>query len=107
MKEYKWIKEDKWFNICDKCCSKCMDRHTHLCKKSCFYLCILCDSCKHHIKYGSKEIVMECEKCSSKELEGKIIDTNYEYNTYFKEDIKIDAVKIKCKKCGHEWVEVV
>ena len=50
---------------------------------------------------------MECEKCSSKELEGKIIDTNYEYNDYFKEDIKIDMVKIKCKKCGHEWIEIV
>lgn len=48
MKEYKWRKEDKWFNTCDKCCSKCMDRQTHLCdNKSCFYLGILCDSCKH------------------------------------------------------------
>lgn len=47
MKEYKWIKGDKWFNTCDKCCSKCMDRQTHLCNKSCFYLGILCDSCKH------------------------------------------------------------
>lgn len=24
-------------NRCDKCCSKCMDKMTHLCLKSCFY----------------------------------------------------------------------
>lgn len=50
---------------------------------------------------------MECKKCKSKELEGKIIDTNYEYNDYFKEDIKIDTVKIKCTKCEYKWIEVI
>ena len=50
---------------------------------------------------------MECEKCQSKELEGKIIDTDYVYNDYFKEDIKMDTVKIKCEKCGYEWIEII
>ena len=31
---------------------------------------------------------MECEKCKSKELEDKLIDTNYRYSDYFEEDIK-------------------
>lgn len=35
---------DKW----DKCCSKCMDKHTHLCGKSCFYKPnFSCKKCKH------------------------------------------------------------
>ena len=48
MKKYEGNKENvKWVNTCNKCCSKCMDRHTHLCKKSCFYLTFSCDNCKY------------------------------------------------------------
>ena len=50
---------------------------------------------------------MKCEKCKSKELEDKLICTNYVYMDFFKRDIKVDMVKIKCKKCGHEWIEVI
>ena len=32
---------------CNKCCSKCMDKHTHLCKKSCFYSDLKCCNCKY------------------------------------------------------------
>ena len=38
---------DKYKNECDKCCSKCMDKHTHLCKKSCFYKTFKCKNCSH------------------------------------------------------------
>ena len=39
--------DNKYKNECGKCCSKCMDRQTHLCKKSCFYLTFRCDECRH------------------------------------------------------------
>ena len=38
-----YLDENKYKNECGKCCSKCMDRQTHLCKKSCFYLTFRCD----------------------------------------------------------------
>ena len=50
---------------------------------------------------------MECEECKSKELEDKLIYTNYRYIDYFKEYIKEDIVKFKCKNCGYEWIEVI
>lgn len=50
---------------------------------------------------------MECEKCKSKELNDKIIHTDYRYNDYFGEYLKEDAVKFKCKQCGYEWVEII
>ena len=50
---------------------------------------------------------MECIKCKSKELEDELIDTKYVYNSYFEEDIEICTVKIKCKKCGYELIEVI
>lgn len=50
---------------------------------------------------------MECNECQSKELEDELIDTDYVYSDFFERDIKIDMVKIKCKKCGHEWAEVI
>lgn len=50
---------------------------------------------------------MERKECKSKELEDKLIDTDYVYSDFFERDIKIDMVKIKCKKCGHEWIEII
>ena len=50
---------------------------------------------------------MECKKCNSKELEYKLICTNYIHNNYFERDIKIDTVKVKCKKSRFEWIEVI
>lgn len=50
---------------------------------------------------------MECEKCKSKELEDELICTSHSYSDFFERDIKIDMVKIKCKKCGYEWIEVI
>ena len=41
------LDDNKYKNECGKCCSKCMDRQTHLCKKSCFYLTFRCDDCRH------------------------------------------------------------
>ena len=58
-----------------------------------------------HLETGEPNIA--CEECKSKELEDKLIDTNYKYSDYFEEDIKEDAVKFKCKKCGYEWIEVI
>ena len=37
---------------------------------------------------------MECKECKSKELEDKLIDTDYVYNDYFKEDIKMGRAAI-------------
>lgn len=48
-----------------------------------------------------------CEQCKSKNVEDKLIRTNYRYSDYFEEDIKEDTVKFKCKKCGYEWIEVI
>ena len=48
---------------------------------------------------------MECEKCRSKELDDKIIDTDYRYSDYFEEYIKEDTVEFKCRNCGHKWKE--
>lgn len=50
---------------------------------------------------------MVCEQCKSKNVEDKLIRTNYRYSDYFEEDIKEDTVKFKCKKCGYEWIEVI
>ena len=50
---------------------------------------------------------MECKKCNSKELEDKLICTNYIYNNYFERDIRIDTIEIKCKKCEYKWIEVI
>lgn len=50
---------------------------------------------------------MECNECQSKELEDELIDTEYVYNSYFEEDIETCTVKIKCKKCGYEWIETI
>lgn len=49
---------------------------------------------------------MECEECQSKNLSHKVIKTDYVYNDYFQEDIKIDTVKFKCMDCGYEWEDV-
>ena len=50
---------------------------------------------------------MKCKKCNSKELEEKLICTNYIHNNYFEKDIRIDTVEIKCKKCEYKWIEVI
>lgn len=50
---------------------------------------------------------MECIKYNSRQLEDELICINHSYNDFFERDIKIDIVKIKCKKCGYEWIEVV
>ena len=48
-----------------------------------------------------------CKKCNSKELEDKLICTNYIHNNYFERDIRIDTVEFKCKKCEYKWIEVI
>lgn len=50
---------------------------------------------------------MECDKCKSKKLDSKLIDTNYRYSDYFKEYVKEDIVKFKCTECGYEWTEII
>lgn len=41
-------KDYKFCNNWNKCCSECMDRHTHLCQNSCFYKPDFnCKECKH------------------------------------------------------------
>lgn len=49
---------------------------------------------------------MECDKCKSKELDSKSINTNYRYSDYFEEYVKEDTVKFKCTECGYEWTEI-
>ena len=47
-----------------------------------------------------------CEQCKSKNVEDKLICTNYRYSDYFEDYIKEDNVKFKCRECGYEWIEV-
>lgn len=48
---------------------------------------------------------MVCEQCKSKNVEDKLIRTNYRYSDYFEDYIKEDDVKFKCRECGYEWIE--
>ena len=83
-------------------CEQCKECWNYLvCEVSCFGSNEPCE----HLEAGEPNIV--CEECKSKELEDKLIDTNYRYSDYFEEDIKEDTVKFKCKKCGYEWIEVI
>lgn len=82
-------------------CEQCKECWNYLvCEVGCFGGNEPCE----HLEAGEPNIV--CEECKSKELEDKLIDTNYRYSDYFEEDIKEDTVKFKCKKCGYEWIEV-
>ena len=82
-------------------CEQCKECWNYLvCEVGCFGGNEPCE----HLEAGEPNIV--CEECKSKELEDKLIDTNYRYSNYFEEDIKEDTVKFKCKKCGYEWIEV-
>ena len=82
-------------------CEQCKECWNYLvCEVGCFGGNEPCE----HLEAGEPNIV--CEECKSKELEDKLIDTNYRYTDYFEEDIKEDTVKFKCKKCGYEWIEV-
>ena len=82
-------------------CEQCKECWNYLvCEVGCFGSNEPCE----HLEAGGPNIV--CEECKSKELEDKLIDTNYRYSDYFEEDIKEDTVKFKCKKCGYEWIEV-
>ena len=83
-------------------CEQCKECWNYLvCEVGCFGGNEPCE----HLEVGEPNIV--CEECKSKELEDKLIDTNYRYSDYFEEDIKEDTVKFKCKKCGYEWIEVI
>ena len=83
-------------------CEQCKECLNYLvCEVGCFGGDEPCE----HLETGEPNIV--CEECKSKELEDKLIDTNYRYSDYFEEDIKEDTVKFKCKKCGYEWIEVI
>ena len=83
-------------------CEQCKECWNYLvCEVGCFGGNEPCE----HLEAGEPNIV--CEECKSKELEDKLIDTNYRYSDYFEEDIKEDTVKFKCKKCGYEWIEVI
>ena len=83
-------------------CEQCKECLNYLvCEVGCFGGDEPCE----YLETGEPNIV--CKKCKSKKLEDKLICTNYVYNDYFKRDIKIDTVKVKCKKCGYEWIEVI
>lgn len=82
-------------------CEKCKECLNYLvCEVGCFGGDEPCE----HLETGEPNIV--CEQCKSKNVEDKLIRTNYRYSDYFEEDIKEDTVKFKCKKCGYEWIEV-
>ena len=82
-------------------CEQCKECWNYLvCEVGCFGGDEPCE----HLETGEPNIV--CEQCKSKNVEDKLIRTNYRYSDYFEEDIKEDTVKFKCKKCGYEWIEV-
>ena len=82
-------------------CEQCKECLNYLvCEVGCFGGDEPCE----HLETGEPNIV--CEQCKSKNVEDKLIRTNYRYSDYFEEDIKEDTVKFKCKKCGYEWIEV-
>ena len=82
-------------------CEQCKECLNYLvCEVGCFGGNEPCE----HLEAGEPNIV--CEQCKSKNVEDKLIRTNYRYSDYFEEDIKEDTVKFKCKKCGYEWIEV-
>ena len=83
-------------------CEQCKECLNYLvCEVGCFGGDEPCE----HLETGEPNIV--CEQCKSKNVEDKLIRTNYRYSDYFEEDIKEDTVKFKCKKCGYEWIEVI
>ena len=81
-------------------CEQCKECFNYLvCEVGCFGGDEPCE----HLETGEPNIV--CEQCKSKNVEDKLIRTNYRYSDYFEEDIKEDTVKFKCRECGYEWIE--
>ena len=49
----------------------------------------------------------QCPKCYSENSTSTLLETKYEYNTYFNKETPLSIVEFICLDCGEKWIEII
>ena len=49
----------------------------------------------------------QCPKCYSENSTSTLLESKYEYSTYFNEEIPLSIVEFTCLDCREKWIEII